>query len=141
MRTELEIRLLGASDEALLASVEEEVFDDSVQAVLAAEFLADSRHHIAAAIVDDRVVGFASAVHYVHPDKPAELWINEVGVAPAYQRRGLGRRLMRALFDHGRTLGCREAWVLTEHDNAAARGLYADAGGVEQSISYFNFEL
>ena len=40
------------------------------------------------------IVGFASGVHYVHPDKPAELWINEVGVAPTHQRQGIGRRLI-----------------------------------------------
>jgi hypothetical protein len=33
------------------------------------------------ATAGDTVVGFASAVHYVHPDKAPELWINEVGVA------------------------------------------------------------
>ena len=29
---------------------------------------------------EEQIVGFASAVHYVHPDKPPELWINEMGV-------------------------------------------------------------
>jgi GNAT superfamily N-acetyltransferase len=53
-------------------------------------------------------------VHYVHPDKPAELWINEVGVAPSHQRQGVGQRLLGALFELGGSLGCREAWVLTE---------------------------
>jgi hypothetical protein len=32
------------------------------------------------------VVGFASGVHYVHPDKSPELWINEVGVARSHCR-------------------------------------------------------
>ncbi len=73
----------------------------------------------------------ASAVHYVHPDKAPELWVNEVGVAPTHWRQGIGRHLLHALFVRGRELGCRGAWVGTEPDNLAARQLYAALGGVE----------
>ena len=83
---------------------------------LVREFLEDRRHHLAVAVDQGHVVGFASAVHYIHPDKDAELWINEVGVAPGHRRGGLGKELLRALFRLGRDLGCREAWVLTERD-------------------------
>jgi ribosomal protein S18 acetylase RimI-like enzyme len=125
------VRLLGAGDCAVLGRVADDVFDGPVDRALAAEFLDDPRHHVAVAIDDGAVVGMATAVHYVHPDKPPELWINEVGVAPTHRRLGLGRRLLAALLDHARTLGCRAAWVLTERDNVAARRLYAAAGGVE----------
>jgi aminoglycoside 6'-N-acetyltransferase I len=126
-----EIRLLGPGDAAVLARVAEEVFDEVPTAALTGEFLADPRHHVAVAIEAGVVVGFASGVHYVHPDKPAELFVNEVGVSPAHQRRGIGRRLLQALLDHGASLGCVSAWVLTEPGNDAARGLYAAAGGRE----------
>ncbi len=135
------IRMLSASDLAILRSTAADVFDDPVDARLAEEFLADPRHHMAAAVVDGRIVGMASAVHYVHPDKPAELWINEVGVADAYQRQGLGRLLMEALLEHGRSLGCAEAWVLTQRDNLAARGLYRCAGGREETVVCVTFSL
>ena len=141
MEASIEIRLLGAADSDLLDSVADGIFDQAVQPALTAEYLADPRHHIAAAIADGRIVGFASAVHYIHPDKPAELWINEVGVAEPCQRQGIGRRLMQALLEHGRALGCTEAWVLTELDNDAARGLYGEAGGAEERIAYFTFHL
>jgi hypothetical protein len=39
--------------------------------------------------------------------------------------------VLQALLDHGATLGCATAWVLTEPGNGAARGLYAAAGGRE----------
>ena len=76
-------------------------------------------------------VGFASAVHYVHPDKPAELWINEVGVSPRHRRLGIARSLLRELLVLGRRIGCQEAWVLTERENDAATGLYRSLGGAE----------
>ena len=58
--------------------------------------------------------------------------MNEVGVAPAHQRRGLGTRVLRCLLDRGRALGCTEAWVAAEDDNDAALALYAAAGGREE---------
>jgi aminoglycoside 6'-N-acetyltransferase I len=127
----IEIRVLGPGDEALLADTAPDVFDNAVQPQLATEFLADRRHHLVVARDEARIVGFASAVHYVHPDKPPELWINEVGVTPSHQRQGLARRLLHALFDVGRALGCRQAWVLTERSNTAAINLYLAAGGAE----------
>jgi aminoglycoside 6'-N-acetyltransferase I len=132
VRQELSIRLLGPGDESVLEEVDADVFDAEVVPALAREFLRDPRHHLAVAVEGRRVVGMASGVHYVHPDKPAQLFVNEVGVAAAHRRRGVGRRLLRALLARARELGCSEAWVATEPDNAAARALYAAAGGVEE---------
>ena len=138
---DIEVRILGADDGAVLARVAPEVFDNPVDARWSAEFLADARHHLAIAIDDGTVVGMASAVHYVHPDKPPELWINEVGVAPTHQGRGIAKRLLQALFARGRELGCAEAWVLTESENTAARRLYAAAGGEESAAVMVSFHL
>ena len=67
----------------------------------------------------------------MHPDKPApELWINEVGVAPGAQGRGVGKALLAEVLRTGREAGCAEAWVLTDRANAAAMHLYASLGGV-----------
>src|SRR6516225_1083646 len=126
------VRILNPDDAAVLDRVAEDVFDGPVDARWAAAFLADSRHHLAVAVEAEQVVGFASGVHYVHPDKPPELWVNEVGVSPAQQNRGVGRRLLAALFERARALGCAQAWVGTERTNAPARRLYAVAGGVEE---------
>jgi ribosomal protein S18 acetylase RimI-like enzyme len=135
------VRVLGLDEAMVLDRVAPDVFDNEVDARWTAEFFADPRHHLAVAIDGDTVVGMASAVHYVHPDKPPELWVNEVGVAPTHQGRGIGRQLMQALFARGRELGCREAWVLTEHDNAAARRLYASIGGAHESTVIVTFRL
>jgi len=137
----VEIRLLGDGDESVLARAVPDVFDYAVRADLAGEFLSDPRHHIAVAIEGDAVVGFASAVHYIHPDKPAELWINEVSVAPAYRQRGLAKTILQTLMSHGRTLGCGVAWVLTDTENDAALALYASAGGKELARNTVHIEF
>lgn len=139
-----EIRLLTADDCDVLQLVADDVFDDSIDPDAAAEFLADARHHLAVAIADGLVVGFVSAVHYLHPDKPApELWINEVGVAPTHQGQGLARKLMQAMLDEGRRLGCSVAWVLTHRSNTPAMRLYAASGGsqAKEDAVMFEFEL
>jgi ribosomal protein S18 acetylase RimI-like enzyme len=139
----IEIRLLGQHDAAVLERVADDVFDHAIDARWTREFFDDDRHHIVVALDGDLVVGFASAVHYVHPDKPPELWINEVGVAPSHHRRGIGKQIMAAILAHGRSLGCREAWVGTEESNLAARALYGAAGGLEEEdrVVTFTFDL
>ena len=135
------IRLLGPNDASVLNNVAPGVFDNVVSPRWTAEFLTDPRHHMAVALVGVEVVGMATAVHYVHPDKGPELWINEVGVAPAYQRRGIGKKLVETLLAHARTLGCTEAWLGTEESNTAARRLYAAVGGAEEPMIYVTIDL
>jgi ribosomal protein S18 acetylase RimI-like enzyme len=141
--TTVEIRILGDGDGALLENVAPEVFDNPVDARWSAEFLADPRHHLAVALDAGAVVGMASGLHYVHPDKPPELWVDEVAVAPTHQGRGIGKRLMGSLFERARELGCAGAWVLTESDNTVARRLYASVGGKEtpQPPIMYEFDL
>jgi aminoglycoside 6'-N-acetyltransferase I len=140
----MDIRILGPDDAGVLERVAPDVFDDPIDARRAQEFLADPRHHLAVAVDGGVVVGFVSAVHYVHPDKPRpELWINEVSVAATHQRRGLATRLLRVVFDRARSLGCDEAWVLTDRANTAAMRLYSAAGEADQPTDHvmFNFRL
>jgi len=135
----VEIRLLGAADLAILEHVDPDVFDEPVRPDLAARFLENPSNLLAVAIQAGTVVGMASGLVYVHPDKPLALFINEVGVAERCSGRGIGKRLMQALLERGRALGCAEAWVATEVDNARARALYASAGGAEdpaQAVVY-----
>lgn len=137
-----EIKLLGPHDAALLTQVDPDVFDDPVLPSSAAEFLADPRHRIVVAMVEGVVVGFASAVCYVHPDKPApELWINEVGVAATHRGQGLAKQILECLLNEARRLGCAEGWVLTERDNTAAMRLYQSMCGSEDDAVMFTFPL
>jgi aminoglycoside 6'-N-acetyltransferase I len=136
----VEVRILNAGEEAILAIPAPGVFDNDVDPKLAREFLADPHHHIAVALDNGVVVGFASAVDYIHPDKPRELWINEVGTAPTHQGQGIAKRVMAALLAHGKALGCTVAWVLTDKDNTAARALYKSAGGSELSTEVVHVE-
>ncbi len=133
------IKILSSSDLSLLLNPADDVFDNPVDEKFAREFLADPRHHIVVALVDGVVIGFASAVHYIHPDKPPELWINEVGVAAQYQGKGIAKAIMHEMLSLGKQLGCVNAWVLTDKNNTAANGLYKSVGGNfsdEETVMY-----
>jgi ribosomal protein S18 acetylase RimI-like enzyme len=140
----IDIKILDSHDVDFLKHVAPDVFDDPIDLSRAGEFLADPRHHLAVALEDGLVVGFVSALHYVHPDKPRpELWINEVSVAATHRHRGLGTRMLRAVFAVARGLGCAEAWVLTDRANTAAMRLYAACGSSHQPTDHvmFTFRL
>ena len=141
--TNIVVRLLRSDEAHVLDNVAADVFDHAIDPRWCAEFFADPRHHLAVALDSDLVVGMASAVHYVHPDKPPELWINEVGVAPTHAGQGIGRRIVATLVAHGKSLGCREAWVLTSPTNEPANRAYRAAGGVpdDEPTVMFNFRI
>ena len=140
----LEIKLLGPTDLHYINTVASVVFDDPIVVSTAQEFLADPRHRLVAALDGGLVIGFVSAVIYLHPDKPSpELWINEIGVASTHQGQGIGKALLRAMLDEAKKSGCREAWVLTERENTAAMAMYRSIGGVESlpDPTMFTFTL
>jgi len=124
----MEILLLGPDDAGVLDRVAPGVFDKPVRPTWCAEFLADPRHHLVVALDDGLVVGMASGVHYIHPDKAPQLFVNEVGVSTSHRGQGIGRRMLQRLVERATELGCTEAWVLTDADNLAANRLYAAAG-------------
>jgi aminoglycoside 6'-N-acetyltransferase I len=139
----VDVRVLEAGEESVLEHVAD-VFDHPIDAEASRTFLKDPRHHIAVAIDQGVVVGFASGVHYLHPDKPRpELFVNEVGVAESHRGQGIGKAVLAALLQRGKALGCGQAWVLTDRDNVAAMRLYAAGGGTEPGHDQvmFTFDL
>lgn len=131
MADPITIRLLGPDDGAVLERVAGGVFDHAVKPERAAAFLAEPSHLMVVALAGDTVVAMASGVVYLHPDKPPQLWINEVGTGDDWRRQGLGRRVTEALLSAGAGRGCRYAWLGTEAENVAARALYRALDGKE----------
>ena len=135
------VRLLEPADLELLLAAHPEVFDHPVRGDWAIEFLADPRHHIVAGLVDGQMVASATGVRTLHPDQPASLFIIEVAVARAQQRRGIGRAMLQLLLAHAHSLGCASAWVGTEQNNTPARGLYTSLGGWLDSEEFITFSF
>lgn len=134
------VRILSPTEHSILENVAPDVFDNVPRPKLSWEFLNDPRHHLAVAIAENGlVVGMASGVHYVHPDKDPQMFINEVGVSKAYQGQGLGARLLVTLLQRASDLGCTEAWTATDPENARAQGLYSKLGGIKDPKPFVMF--
>ncbi|MFF2040191.1 GNAT family N-acetyltransferase [Kitasatospora sp. NPDC058170] len=95
-------------------------------------FLADERHHLLIAYLDDVPAGMVSGVEMTHPDKGTELFLYELGVDDSFRGRGVGRALVSALADLARERDCYGMWSITEEDNEAALATYGRAGGVPE---------
>ena len=74
-----------------------ELFDERPDRDGASRFLNTPGHHLLFAFEDERPVGFASGAELIHPDKGAEMYLNELGVDEAYQGRGIACLLLRHL--------------------------------------------
>lgn len=138
----IDIRPLASGDEALFDRVAVGVFDYAIDRAGLADYLAQPGHHLIVAMADGEIVGQVAAVVHRHPDERAtELYIDEVAVAPAFQRQGIARRMLDAMLALGKTLGCDEAWVGTEHDNIPALNLYASRDVPPQPFVMYVFDL
>ena len=137
----IDIRRVLPGDAAVLERVADDVFDAPLDAERLAAYLAEPGHLMIVAIHKGEVVGQAMAVVHRHPDKPTELYVDEVGVTPTHQRQGIARQMMEALFALGRELGCEEAWVGTEPGNGPARRLYERFGALGEPFVMYLYEL
>ena len=136
------VRRMRAGDEALLRSIAPEVFDEPIDPQRLRDYLGAPGHLMVLAFEGELVVGQCAGVLHRHPDKPTELYVDEVGTASTHRRQGIARQMMDELFAWGRELGCTEAWLGTETDNEPAKALYRRYRPVEdETIQYFLFEL
>lgn len=132
---------LSAADASVLTRVADDVFDEAIDPARTAAYLASPDHLMLVAIADGVVIAQVAAVIHRHPDKPTELYIDEVGVTPAYHRRGIARAMMAEMFAWGKSLGCEEAWVGTEIDNGPARRLYETLGAPGDTFVMYEYEI
>ncbi|MEO5842656.1 MAG: GNAT family N-acetyltransferase [Acidimicrobiales bacterium] len=137
----MELRRVSADEDALFDRIADDVFDEAIVPERLRQYLAAPGHLMILAVDDGVVVGQCAAVIHRHPDKVTELYIDELGTAPARQRQGIGRKMIDAMFEWGRELGCKESWLGTELDNDAANALYRAIEGRSETMAYYEFKL
>lgn len=107
-----EIKILKAGDERDLKDVASWAFDNPIDKRALEDILNNNRQHIAVAVDQGVLVGFASAIVYNGPEKPApELWINEIIVAEHSQYQEIGKALMRELQKLALELNVSKAYI------------------------------
>ena len=136
------LKRLSAGDAPVFAAIAPEVFDEPVTPSRLDAYLNTPGHIMVLALDGDLVVGQCAAVLHRHPDKPPELYVDEVGTASTHRRQGIARAMLDEMFRWGREFGCEEAWLGTELDNDPANALYRGYRPAEdEAIQYYLFKL
>jgi tRNA threonylcarbamoyl adenosine modification protein YeaZ/ribosomal-protein-alanine acetyltransferase len=129
-----QIRLgpLGPADAARCAELEAQLFpgDDPWPPAAFRRELAAEHNRYVAARAGDLLVGYAG-ISRLGRTPPFEYEVHTIGVDPAYQGRGIGRRLLGELLDFAAG-GVVHLEVRT--DNTAAIALYRSVGFVEVGV-------
>lgn len=92
-----------------------------------------------AALPGGDIAGFVWCRRIAQPEAGFDGEIIAVAVAPAWQGRGLGRRLMAAAAARLAALGAASGYLWVYRDNLAARGFYERLGGrmVDQDVERY----
>lgn len=110
--------------------IEEQIFPRPwSQALYLSELAQGSSRHYYVALVDGVVVGYAGCMIIV-----GEGHITTVGVAPSWQRRGIGIRLLHRLASDARMLGATSLTLEVRVTNTGAQELYRAFGFAPSGI-------
>ena len=123
---DLSIHWIDQTNAQLLDRVAPGTFDHAIDPEHLANYLAKPANWMAVAIHGDLVVGMLMATPLDAPDKPTEIFLNEIGTGDDWRRKGIAHRLMEKLFERADAEGIEEIWLGTEPDNDAANGLYQE---------------
>ena len=136
----LEIFEITADNKAVMDNVAFDLFDEPVKPDLLSAFLAEPTHWLVVAVLDGRVIGKSSAIVHKRPDKPDELYLDEIDVIPEHRRRGIAKKILDHMLVLADERGCEECWLGTEKDNIAARKLYESNGAKAEGIVLYYLE-
>lgn len=74
------------------------------------------------------LVGWAWGYRLLRADGDSMLLLYEIEVVDSERRKGIGRGLVDAFLDLGRSERCQKVWLFTETDNKDAVSLYEETG-------------
>jgi len=120
------IDMLTRGDAVRCAELEAQLFggDDPWPSSAFLSELSGKYNHYVAARVADKLIGYAG-ISRLGVLPPHEYEIHTVGIDPAFQGQGIGRRLLDALLEFA---GGGAVFLEVRTDNAAAIALYESAG-------------
>lgn len=124
------IRRLKATDSDLaelaaqLNASDSEVSIKDFTAESLRNFLSDDQRFYLIATIDGQLAGAVHGYRHLHPTGVKYVYIDEVDTVAQYRRQGVAGTMLQATLDLAAEYGAEEAWVGTEHDNAAAKALY-----------------
>lgn len=137
----IEIIQLGENNMDILNNYDEDIFDEKIDSHRLAAMLKEQNNILLVAVDKGVVIGQALAVIHRHPDKPTELYIDDLGVSEKFQRHGIATRLLEQLYIIGVERGCKEVWVATEPENEPAMKFYDSLNLAARKVIVFEGNL
>ncbi|MGJ8537799.1 MAG: GNAT family N-acetyltransferase [Parasphingopyxis sp.] len=136
---EIDFHVITAENADLLDHVEKGVYEAPIRADFLEACLANPNQFLIVAVADGAVVGKAQAYIFHFPEKPAEIYIEEIDVAKKWRRQGVATGLMEAVGAEGKKRGIAEYWLITEKGNKGARALYERTAHRQQKSVWYEF--
>ena len=144
--SEIHAKRLGAGERdaarrlfALMAGVFGEECEPLSDAYLDRLLGRDDFWAVAAFAGDELVGGLTAHTLPMTRAEGSEIFIYDVAVQAAHQRRGVGRRLMAALRDAAADAGIAELFVPADDEDVHALDFYRALGGVPSPVTIFTF--
>lgn len=137
--TKIAYHLISEDNADLLDRIEKGVFDAPVREDFLAACLANPHQMLIVAVSGGAVIGKALSYIFHFPDKPSEIYVEEIDVAKKWRRQGVASALMDAVGTEGKKRGIAEYWLVTEKDNKAARALYEGKAHREEKAVWYEF--
>lgn len=131
MTDTITIRVLGPDDVDVLDRVRPGTFAEDPDPLHGWAFLTTGVNAMVAALGEGQIVGYATGLVVLHPNRPRAFLVTDIRVHPDFRGRGLGTRLVERLRDVAADRGCETVSAVMEGDNAGARRICKKLGGTE----------
>ncbi|MBD0351791.1 MAG: GNAT family N-acetyltransferase [Flavisolibacter sp.] len=134
-------------DRMIIYSIIEDLLDNSGEQPSInhlEKLLADDRTYLFAAILDDKVIGYALAYRFPSLYTSDYLaYLYDIEVLATYRRQGAGRLLIETLLAHLKSDGVSELWLGTATDNIEGQAFFSATGGIKSGETFndFTYEL
>lgn len=87
-----------------------------------------------------KAVGFAYGYVLNEPDGRKTFYLHAIDIMIGYQNLGYGTELVRFVYAHSKSLGCRKMFLLTNTGNVSACRCYEKAGGISAAADVVMYE-
>jgi aminoglycoside 3-N-acetyltransferase I len=105
-------------------------------------FLAKPGFTVFAALAEDEVIGgltaFELPLYYI---ESSEMFIYDVAIKPAFQRQGIGKKLLSALKEYCTEKSIKEIFVAANKEDVHALDFYRSMCAEEEEVIHFNYLL
>ena len=87
-----------------------------------------------------KAVGFAYGYVLIEPDGRKTYYLHAIDIMSGYQNLGYGTELVRFVYAHSKSLGCRKMFLMTNTGNVSACRCYEKAGGISTDADVVMYE-